>query len=41
MRQAAAKAGDPDRLHLWAGTGFRAAREGSAADVVRELTRGL
>jgi nitronate monooxygenase len=41
MRQAAAKTGDPDRLHLWAGTGFRAAREGSAADVVRELTRGL
>jgi NAD(P)H-dependent flavin oxidoreductase YrpB (nitropropane dioxygenase family) len=41
MRQAAAKAGDADRLHLWAGTGFRAAREGSAADVVRELTRDL
>lgn len=41
MRQAAAKAGDPDRLHLWAGTGFRAAREGSAADVIRELTRSL
>lgn len=41
LRQAAAKAGDADRLHLWAGTGFRAAREGSAADVVRELARGL
>lgn len=41
MRQAAAKAGDADRLHLWAGTGFRAAREGSAADIVRDLARGL
>lgn len=41
MRQAAAKAGDADRLHLWAGTGFRAAREGSAADVVRDLASGL
>jgi len=41
MRQAAAKAGDADRLHLWAGTGFRAAREGSAADVVRDLATGL
>src|SRR4051794_37411178 len=26
MRRAAAAAGDPERLHLWAGTGFRAAR---------------
>jgi NAD(P)H-dependent flavin oxidoreductase YrpB (nitropropane dioxygenase family) len=41
LRQAAAKAGDADRLHLWAGTGFRAAREGSAAEVVRELAQGL
>jgi NAD(P)H-dependent flavin oxidoreductase YrpB (nitropropane dioxygenase family) len=41
LRQAAAKAGDPDRLHLWAGTGFRAAREGSAAEVVRGLVKSL
>jgi NAD(P)H-dependent flavin oxidoreductase YrpB (nitropropane dioxygenase family) len=41
MRQAAAKAGDADRLHLWAGTGFGAARVGSAADVVRKLAKGL
>jgi NAD(P)H-dependent flavin oxidoreductase YrpB (nitropropane dioxygenase family) len=37
MRQAAAKSGDPDRLHLWAGTGYRSAPTGSAADVVRML----
>ena len=41
LRQAAAKAGDADRLHLWAGTGYREAREGSAADVVRGLAAGL
>jgi len=37
LRVAAAKAGDTDRLHLWAGTGFRSARTGSARDVVRDL----
>jgi NAD(P)H-dependent flavin oxidoreductase YrpB (nitropropane dioxygenase family) len=37
MRQAAARAGDPDRLHLWAGTGHRSARTGPAADVIRAL----
>lgn len=41
LRQAAAKAGDAERLHLWAGTGFRAAKEGPAADVVRGLAAGL
>jgi NAD(P)H-dependent flavin oxidoreductase YrpB (nitropropane dioxygenase family) len=41
LRQAAAKTGDADRLHLWAGTGYRAAREGSAGDVIRELAAGL
>ena len=41
IRQAAAKAGDPDRLHLWAGTGFRAAREGSAGEVIRGLAQSL
>ncbi|MEZ0114754.1 nitronate monooxygenase [Catenulispora sp. EB89] len=41
LRQAAAKAGDPDRLHLWAGTGFRAAREGSAGEVIRGLAETL
>lgn len=37
LRAAAARVGDVDRLHLWAGTGFRAAQTGSVADVVRDL----
>jgi nitronate monooxygenase len=37
MRAAAAAAGDADRLNLWAGTGFRHARTGPAADVVAAL----
>ena len=41
LRQAAAKAGDAERLHLWAGTGFRAAATGSAAAVIRGLGEGL
>ena len=41
MRQAASAAGDPHRLHLWAGTGFRAARDAPAAEIVAELTARL
>ncbi|GAA2059872.1 nitronate monooxygenase [Catenulispora yoronensis] len=41
MRQAAAKAGDAERLHLWAGTGFRAARTGAVGEIVRGLAAGL
>lgn len=37
LRQAASSSGDLDALHLWAGTGWRAARTGPAADVVRWL----
>lgn len=37
LRRAAAAAGDRDRLHLWAGTGYRAAPEAPAAEVVRLL----
>lgn len=37
LRAAAARAGDPDLVHLWAGTGFRAARTGPAAALVDEL----
>ncbi|MGB4776840.1 NAD(P)H-dependent flavin oxidoreductase [Microbacterium sp.] len=40
LRQAAAAAGDPDRLHLWAGTGWQAAPTGPATDVIRHLTEG-
>lgn len=41
LRRAAARAGDADRLHLWAGTGFRHARTGPAADLVHDLARDL
>ncbi|GAB2984186.1 nitronate monooxygenase [Nocardioides montaniterrae] len=37
LRRAAAAAGDPDRVHLWAGTAFRSAPAGPAGDVVRAL----
>ena len=40
LRQAAAAAGDLGALHLWAGTGWRAARTGPAADVIRWLAGG-
>jgi len=41
LRQAAAQAGDPDRLHLWAGTGWRSAPTGPAADVIGFLANGV
>lgn len=37
LRQAAARAGDTDRLHLWAGTGYRSAPAGPASEVVHWL----
>jgi nitronate monooxygenase len=37
LRAAAAAAGDPDRVHLWAGTGYRRARTGPATEVITEL----
>jgi NAD(P)H-dependent flavin oxidoreductase YrpB (nitropropane dioxygenase family) len=37
LRQHAARAGDPDRLHLWAGTGHRHARTGSAGEILESL----
>jgi nitronate monooxygenase len=40
LRRAAAAAGDPDRVHLWSGTGFRAARPGPAARILRSLVLG-
>lgn len=40
LRRAAAQAGDTDRLHLWAGTGWREATKGPAADVIRRLSEG-
>jgi nitronate monooxygenase len=37
IRKAAAAAGDPGVVHLWAGTGYREAVTGAAADVLRAL----
>ena len=38
LRAAAARRGDAEALHLWAGTGFRSSTTASAADVLRALT---
>lgn len=40
LRAAARAAGDVESLHLWAGTGYRQARELPAAEVVRSLAPG-
>ncbi|MGH3267210.1 MAG: NAD(P)H-dependent flavin oxidoreductase [Trebonia sp.] len=37
LRRAAAAAGDPATVHLWAGTGYKQATAGAAADVLRAL----
>jgi nitronate monooxygenase len=41
LRAAAAKAGDAERVNLWAGTGYRRAATGPAADVIATLTAQL
>jgi nitronate monooxygenase len=41
LRAAAAKAGDPDRMSLYAGEGFRAASDRPAAEIIGELAAGL
>ncbi|WP_188550766.1 NAD(P)H-dependent flavin oxidoreductase [Sediminivirga luteola] len=41
LRQAAGAAGDAERLHLWAGTGYRQARTGPAGEVIRWLAQDL
>ncbi len=41
LRRAAAAAGDPHRVHLWAGTGYRNAGSGPVRAVVESLTGGL
>jgi NAD(P)H-dependent flavin oxidoreductase YrpB (nitropropane dioxygenase family) len=41
LRVAAAAAGEPEQVHLWAGTGYRRARTGPAADVVAGLAAEL
>ncbi|OLT40930.1 hypothetical protein BJF86_03650 [Serinicoccus sp. CNJ-927] len=37
LRRAAAEQGDLERLHVWAGSGWRAAQERPAGEIVREL----
>ncbi|RNL61368.1 nitronate monooxygenase [Nocardioides marmoriginsengisoli] len=37
LRRAAAAAGDPEAINLWAGTGFRSATEEPVADILRRL----
>lgn len=41
LRRRAAATGDAERLHLWAGTGYRNAAPGPVADVLRSLAAGL
>lgn len=39
LRRAAAEAGDTERMHLWAGTGYGSAPTGSAVEALRWLSR--
>lgn len=41
LRKAAAAAGDPERLHLWAGTGYRHATAEPAAGILSRLAQHL
>lgn len=41
LRQAAAAAGNPEGLAMWAGTGYRAGRETSAGQLVADLSRAV
>jgi nitronate monooxygenase len=40
LRAAAAARGDPDRMSLYAGTGFRAAADQPAAEIIKQLAAG-
>jgi nitronate monooxygenase len=41
LRAAAGRAGNPEMLHLWAGTGYRNAGTGPAAGIIAELAAGV
>jgi nitronate monooxygenase len=41
IRKSAAAAGDPEAVHLWAGTGYQHAATGPVADVLRDLASAL
>jgi nitronate monooxygenase len=38
LRAASVRAGDPEAVNVWAGTGYRQARTGSVAEIIRSLT---
>jgi nitronate monooxygenase len=38
VRKAAAAAGDPERINLWAGTGYRNAKDAPAGDILKGLS---
>ncbi|MFF1382551.1 nitronate monooxygenase [Arthrobacter sp. NPDC058288] len=40
IRAAAAAAGDPERLNLWAGTGWRKAEAGPVSDIINRMLAG-
>jgi NAD(P)H-dependent flavin oxidoreductase YrpB (nitropropane dioxygenase family) len=40
IRRAAAAAGDPEPMHLWAGTGYRHATDEPAATILARLSAG-
>jgi nitronate monooxygenase len=37
IRKAAAAAGDPERINLWAGTGYRHATDAPAGEILKAL----
>jgi NAD(P)H-dependent flavin oxidoreductase YrpB (nitropropane dioxygenase family) len=41
MRKAAAAAEDPERINLWAGTGYRHATAEPTAQILQRLASGL
>jgi NAD(P)H-dependent flavin oxidoreductase YrpB (nitropropane dioxygenase family) len=41
LRRAATAAGDPELVNLWAGTGYRAATERPAEQILRNLAARL
>jgi nitronate monooxygenase len=38
LRQASVRAGDPEAVNVWAGTGWKVARSGSVAEIISSLT---
>ena len=38
LRAASVRAGDPQAVNIWAGTGFRRAKTGTVAEIIGGLT---